>query len=138
MTLLDAYALVAFLAGGPAAEQVRNLLRSGEAAVATANLAEALDVTERLYGLPIGRTFEYLEPLLESAIAPIPLDVNTARRAAALRARHYHRARCRISLADAILLASAGPSDRIATSDPDVLAVAELEGTVIVALPGQG
>lgn len=138
MILLDAYALVAFLAGGPAAAHVRDLLRAGGAAVATANLAEALDVAERLYRLPTARAFEYLEPLFESAISPIPLDVNTARRAAELRALHYHRTRCRISLADAILLASASRGDRIATADPDVIAVAERKGTVTIVLPAQG
>ncbi|MDZ7802347.1 MAG: PIN domain-containing protein [Trueperaceae bacterium] len=138
MTVLDAYAVVAYLAGGPAAPRVRELLRAGDAVVATANLAEALDVTERLYGLPVARAFEHLEPLLDGTITPVVLDVDTARRAAMLRARHYDRNRCRISMADAILLASAGAAGRIATADPDVLAVAEAEGTGTTPLPGQG
>ena len=113
MTLLDAYALVAFLVGGPAASQVRALLREGDALVATANLAEALDVSQRLYGLPIVR-------------------------AARIRAEHYHRATRPISLGDAILVASATADSRIATADPDVLAVATAEGIATVELPGQG
>ena len=36
MMLLDAYALVAFLVGGPAASQVKGLLREGDVGVATA------------------------------------------------------------------------------------------------------
>ena len=44
MTLLDAYALIAFLIGGPAAAQVRSILREGDAGVTTANLVEVLDV----------------------------------------------------------------------------------------------
>jgi len=117
---------------------VRDLLRSGDAAVATANLAEALEGSERLYRLPVTRAFEHLEPLLEGVITPVPLNVDAARRAAELRARHYHRTRCRISLADAILLASTRPGDSVATADPDVLAVAEREGIGTVALAGQG
>ena len=138
MTLLDAYALVAFLVGGPATQQVRALLREGDTAVATANLAEALNVSERVHGLPIARAMEVLEPLLEGPVAVLPLDITVARRAAEIRARRYHRTSRPISLADAVLVASAGPGDRIATADPDVLAVARAEGLEALTLPGQG
>jgi hypothetical protein len=136
--LLDAYALVAFLVGGPAAHRVRSILREGDAAVATANLAEALDVSMRLHGLPIARAAEILEPLLEGPLRVLPLDLATAHRAADIRSRRYHRASCPISLADAILIASATPDSLIATADPDVLAVATAEGLESVALPAQG
>lgn len=138
VTLLDAYALVAFLVGGPASAQVRALLREGDSAVATANLAEALDVAQRLYGIPVERTLEVLEPLLDGPLGWVPLDRVRAQRAATIRATYYHRAQRPISLADAILLASAGPGDRVATADPDVLAVAGVEGIETIALPGQG
>jgi predicted nucleic acid-binding protein len=138
VTLLDAYALVAFLVGGPAAPQVRGLLREGGTSVATANLAEALDVCARTYELPIERTMAILEPLLDGTLGSVPLDLATAQRAASIRARHYHRASRPISLADAILIASAGPGDRIATADPDVLAVAQVEHIATVPLPSQG
>jgi len=138
VTLLDAYALVAFLVGGPATQHVRALLREGDTAVATANLAEALDVSERVHGLPIARAMEVLEPLLEGPVAVLPLDITVARRAAEIRARRYHRTSRPISLADAVLVASAGPGDRIATADPDVLAVARAEGLEALTLPGQG
>ena len=65
MTLLDAYALIAFLVGGPATPQVRAILREGDAAVATANLVEVLDVSQRVHGMPIPRAVEILDPLLE-------------------------------------------------------------------------
>lgn len=137
MTLLDAYALVAFLVGGPAATQVRAILRQGDAAVATANLAEALDVSQRVHGLPIPRAIEILEPLFEGSLRANVLDLDVARRAAVIRARHYHRSSRPISLADAVLIASAGSGDRIATADPDVLAVAAAEKLESVVLPGQ-
>jgi predicted nucleic acid-binding protein len=145
VTLLDAYALIAFLVGGPATAQVRALLREGDAAVATANLAEALDVSQRLFGLPVARAVEALEPLLEEALRPVVLDLAVAQRAATIRATHYHRATRPISLADAILIASAVRSSgepgrrrvRLATSDPDVLAVARAEGVATVELPAQ-
>jgi len=80
VTLLDAYALVAFLVGGPATPQVRAILREGDAAVATANLAEALDVSQRVYGLPVLRAVEIIEPLFDGALTAISLDFDVARR----------------------------------------------------------
>ncbi len=138
MTLLDAYALVAFLVGGPPTSQVRAILREGHAGVATANLAEALDISQRVYGLSIVRAMEVLDPLFEGSVTAVPLDLSVSRRAAEIRARHYHRSRRPISLADAVLIASAKRGDRIATADPDVLAVVTAEKLARIALPGQG
>ena len=137
MNLLDAYALVAFLVGGPAAPQVRAVLRAGDAAVSTANLAEALDVSERVYGIPIRRAMEVIEPLFDGALTDVPLDRGIARRAAELRAAHYHRTSRPVSLADMVLVASARPGDRIVTSDAHLLAVAAAEAIETVVLPEQ-
>lgn len=138
MTLLDAYALIAFLVGGPAAAQVRAILREGDAAVATANLAETLDVAARRHGLAVSDAMEIIDPLLDGPLTAIPLDAGLAQRAAEIRANHYHRSKRPISLADAVLIASARPGDRLATADPDVLAVAKVEGLTSIALPEQG
>ena len=137
MTFLDAYALVAFLVGGPATAQVRTILREGDAAVATANLAETLDVSQRRHGLPVARALEILDPLLEGPLTAVSLDLAVARRAAAIRARHYHRTSRPISLADAVLVASAAGQDRVATADRHVLAISKLEKVASVALPEQ-
>jgi predicted nucleic acid-binding protein len=134
--LLDAYALVALLAGRAAGVRVQALLREG-AGVATANLVETYEVSERRYGVPIARSAEILEPLFDLALRTVPLDRVIARRAAEMRAKHYHRAKRPISLADAILLASAESGDTIATADPDVLAIAALEGVPTTELPGE-
>lgn len=138
MILLDAYALIAFVAGGPAKSEVRGMLRAGDAGIATANLIEVLDVCARVRGVPIPRVLDVIDPLFESVLREIPLDGSKARRAAVLRSSHYHRERRPISLADAVLLASATPGDRIATADPDVLAVASAEGIEPLALPAGG
>ncbi len=140
MTLLDAYALIAFLVGGPAAAPVRSLLREGDAAITTTNLAETLDVCQRLYGLAVDGAMEVIEPLLAGPLATLPLDADVAVGAAAVRARHYHHTRRPISLADSVLIASAlhGPGARLATADPDVLAVAREEDVATVVLPRQG
>jgi predicted nucleic acid-binding protein len=138
VTLLDAYALIAFLVGGPAKSEVRAVLREGQAAVASANLAETLDVSQRVHGMAITRSMEVLEPLFEGVLTVVSLDGATARAAGEIRARHYHRSNRPISLADAVLIASARAADRIATADPDVLAVAAMEDLQTIALPGQG
>jgi predicted nucleic acid-binding protein len=138
VTLLDAYALIAFLAGGPAAPQVRAILRQGDAGVTTANLVEVLDVTQRVHGVSIPRTVGLLEPLLAGPLAAVSLDTVTARRAAEVRATHYHRSSRPISLADAVLIASVDEGDRIATADPDVLTVARDEGLETLELPEEG
>jgi predicted nucleic acid-binding protein len=138
VTLLDAYALIAFVVGGPASSQVRAILREGDVAVATANLIEVLDVSERIHRLPIPRALEILDPLFEASLTAVSLDLAIARRAATIRARHYHRVSRPISLADAVLIATAKPGDRIATSDPDVLAIAAAVEIEPVKLPEQG
>jgi predicted nucleic acid-binding protein len=135
LTFLDAYALIAFLVGGPATERVRSLLREGNATVATANLVETLDVFERLYGIAVGRAMDLLQPLFDGPLTAVPLDVEAATRAASLHTRHYHRSSCPISLADAMLLASVRTGDRLATADPHVLAVAAAEDLSVVLLP---
>lgn len=134
MTLLDAYAVVAFLTGGPAAPQVRAILREGKSALATANLCEALYVSERRVGIPVRRAMEALDPLLGTAITVIALDLDLSHRAAEIRVSHYNRQTRPISLADAILIASAAREHAIATADPDILAVAEEEHLETVRL----
>jgi predicted nucleic acid-binding protein len=81
---------------------------------------------------------EVLDPLFEGSVTAVLLDLAVSQRAAEIRARHYHRSRRPISLADAVLIASARRGDRIATADPDVLAVAKAEKLAPIALPGQG
>jgi PIN domain nuclease of toxin-antitoxin system len=135
MTLLDASALIAFIRGEPAMERVLAILRRGSAAMTTANLAEVYDKSSRGAGLSHARVADLIEPLLEGPITPIPIDVDLARRAGEIRALHYHRKRCPISLADCVLLAAPGPDDEVATSDSDVLAIAAELGIETIELP---
>jgi predicted nucleic acid-binding protein len=138
VTLLDAYALIAYVAGGPAQEHVRTILREGKTAVATANLVEIFDVAERVHGLPVARASDVIEGLFATTLSVADLDEHLARRAGELRVEYYHRSRSPLSLADVILLASAQPGDRIATADPDVLSTAKELRIETVELPGQG
>lgn len=58
-----------------------------------------------------------------------PAERLHAWRAAELRVKHYHRTRRPLSLGDCLLLAMTNQQDRLATSDPHVLAAAE-EGRI--------
>lgn len=116
-------------------EQVLGLLREGNAAMPASNIVEVYDISTRREGLLPERVAGVVEPLFEGAIEPVVIDAGLARRAAEIRLEHYHRITRALSLADAILLAAAGPTDRIATSDSDVLAVAVALGIETVELP---
>jgi len=125
--LLDAFALIALLAGEPAADEVEMLLRGGEAAMTAVNLAEALDVLQRVQGIPRERLQDVTAPLVGDRMELLPVDERIARDAADIRARRYHRTRAPLSLADCILLAAAGESDALATADGPLIRVAEAE-----------
>jgi PIN domain nuclease of toxin-antitoxin system len=133
-TVLDASALIALLGAEPAADEVQEMLRSGTA-MATLNLAEAIDRLKRRYDLEIERTRPVIEGLLAKSLTLLPLGPAQAWRAGEIRAAHYHRSRCPISLADAVLVASAPADGRIASSDGPLLTVAASEGIATVALP---
>lgn len=69
----------------------------------------------------------------------LPLDFGVAWRAGEIRAAHYRRKSTALSLADCVLLASAGPENEIATSDRAVAATArKLDIAVIPLLDSQG
>jgi predicted nucleic acid-binding protein len=132
--LLDAFGLIALLAEEPAADEVETLLRRGEAAITAVNLAEALDVLQRVQGIPRGRLEAVITPLLSDEMALVVVDERIARDAADIRARHYHRTRAPVSLADCLLIAATGDSDELATADGPLIRVAEAEGVRVKVL----
>jgi predicted nucleic acid-binding protein len=132
--LIDASALIALLGAEPAAGEVQEMLKGG-AAMTTLNLAEAIDRLKRRYDLAVEQTRPVIEGLLAKNLMLLPLGPVQAWRAGEIRAAYYHRSRCRISLTDAVLVASAPASGRIASSDGPLLRVAASEGIAIVALP---
>lgn len=133
--LLDASALIALLGGEPAASDVQTILRDGAAAMTTLNLAESVDRLERRYGIASARARPVIEGLLDDALTLVPLGPAEAWRAAEIRARHYHRTRCPISLADAVLIASADTSRTVVSANRHVLGVAANEGIATIQLP---
>lgn len=134
-TLIDASALIALLGAEPAAAEVKSLLQDELAWITTVNLAEAVDRLERRYDLAVAQTRPVIEGLLAGALALIPLESAQAWRAAEIRASHYHRADCPISMADAVLIASVPTGGQIASSDSQLLSVAKREDVAVIALP---
>jgi PIN domain nuclease of toxin-antitoxin system len=134
VTLLDAYALVAFLADEPAAAEVETLIRAGDTAVLVVNLTEALDVSQRVHGVSEAELRDVLEPLLGDLVSVTIQREDAAWRAAALRAKYCDRRSRPLSLADCLLLAAAN-GDAVATADHALAAVLRAERTALVPLP---
>jgi uncharacterized protein with PIN domain len=136
LTLIDAYGLVALVADEPSAGDVEALLREGESVVVALNLAEAVDICQRVYGLAADEVRQALEPLVLSELLVIAASGEAeAWLAADLRARHYHRTECPLSMADCFLLAHAlNTGNAIATPDPDLSRIARVEAVTVIAL----
>lgn len=137
MTLLDAYALIAFLTGEPAGAEVRTLLRGGDVGIGAVNLAEAVDVMARRRQTDVEVLRRTLDPLLDRSLITVAFEPHHAWRAGELRGKHYHRTRRPVSAADCALLAIAGEGDTVATADSHMLAVAAAEGVPTIRLSVQ-
>ena len=137
-TVLDAYALIAFVLDEPAAADVERLLRDGEAAITSVNFAEALDRLVRGQNMPWDPVHSTLASVLEARVERIDVDFRLASAGALLRATHYHRTRRPLSLADCICLAAARRGDRVATADGPMLQTAQAEGISTVPLASLG
>jgi predicted nucleic acid-binding protein len=134
--LLDAFALIALLRDEPAADEVETILRRGVAAMSAVNLAEALDVLQRVDGIGRARLDELTGPLLRESVALWVVEERTARDGAEVRARHYHRTRAPLSLADCLLVAAARRADAaVATADRPLAGAARAEDVEVLALP---
>jgi uncharacterized protein with PIN domain len=134
--VLDAYPLVALLADEPAAPEVASLIARNGATVVAPNLAEAADLLGRIHGIPVQRTRSAVEALdIPGGLRIRDVDARAAWRAAELRVSHYDSKHCPVSLADCLLLAMTRPEERLATADPHLLAVAEVEAIRWTALP---
>jgi PIN domain nuclease of toxin-antitoxin system len=132
--LLDAFALIALLAEEPAAERVETLIRRGDTAITAVNLAEALDVLQRVGGISRERLEALTTPLIGEQVRLEQIDEQIARDAADIRARRYHRTHAPLSLADCILLAATRPVDTLATADAVLIRTAEAENRSVIPL----
>jgi PIN domain nuclease of toxin-antitoxin system len=132
--VLDAFAVLAFLKGEPASEEVAQLLMGEESSSLTAvGLAEVMDHLVRLAGADEDEAALDVAQLDLAEVRSI--NAQLALRAGVLRARHYHRVRRAVSLADCIAaeVARAG-AGALATTDPHLLDLCHEEGIRIVPL----
>jgi ribonuclease VapC len=130
--VLDAYALVAWLAGEPCAPEVRPMIQAG-ASISSVNLAEVVDRMARIYDSDVALDVEALSTL---HLEVVPLDMPLAIRAGGLRAQHYDRRSATVSMADCIAVATALDLELpVATADPALARMMRAEGGEVVGLP---
>lgn len=135
MTVLDAYAVVAYLRDEPAAGDVGELLR-GPTTLSTVNAVEIIDQLARVYGHDADEVHGDLIVLshVGMQLADVPMHIGIA--AGRIRARYYHRQRMAVSLADCVAAATALADGRpLATADPPLAEMVRAEGGDIHALP---
>jgi len=133
LTVLDAYAVLAFLRGEAAAVEVRPLIVTGGALLTSIGVAEAIDHLVRIVGADEeDATLDVAQLGLFDAIV---VDAAIGAAAGRLRAHYYHRSRCQVSMADCIAAEAArSGSEPLATSDPDLLDVCTAENIDVVVL----
>lgn len=135
MTVLDAYAVIAYLKGEVAADEVRPLLDDATATLTALGVAEVIDHLVRM------AASDEEDALLDLAQLGLldgrTVDSGLGIAAGRLRARHYDRRRCQVSLAGCVAAEAArSGGEPLATADPDLLDVCHAEGTAVVVLPG--
>ena len=137
MTVLDAYAVIAYLRGEPSADEVSDLLR-GPAIITSINAAEVRDQMVRVFGADADGMEADLALLCHAGLTVQAVTHELGIRAGRIRARRYHRERERaaVSLADCVAAAAALASGSpLATSDPALAEVLRSEGGKIHPLP---
>jgi PIN domain nuclease of toxin-antitoxin system len=134
VTVLDAYAVLAYLRAEPCADEVAALLRT-PTVLTSANAAEVLDHLVRIYGRDPDDVHADIALLDNAGMELLAVTPDHGLAAGRLRARHYHRASCAVSLADctaaAVALSLGAP---VATADPALAALVRREGGRIHAL----
>lgn len=133
MTVLDAYAVLAYLKGEPAATEVKALIDVADSTLTALGVAEVLDHLVRLSGADEEDAMLDLAQL--GLIDGVSVDAVTGAAAGRLRARHYHRNRCQVSLADCVAAEVArSRSQPLATADPHLLDICHAEGIAVAVL----
>ena len=136
MTVHDAYAAIAYLRGGEAASgQVRELLRA-PTVLSAVNAAEVIDQLVRIDGNDPDEVEIRLATLEVGGMMIAPATHSQAVAAGSLRARHYNRRTCAVSLADCFAAATAlDHGGSLATSDPHLSALVQAEAGTVHYLP---
>lgn len=135
MTVLDAYAVLAYLRDERAADAVGDLLTAPTILTAI-NAAEVLDQLVRVYGRDADDVHADLMLLAHTGVQLTETSAEVGLLAGRLRARHYHRERMAVSLADCVAAATAlSTGQPLATADPHLASLIRAEAGTIHALP---
>jgi PIN domain nuclease of toxin-antitoxin system len=135
MTVLDAYAIIAYLRAEPSSAEVASLLR-GPTQLTAVNAAEVCDQMARVFGSDPDAVEGDLALLGHAGMALVPVSPEMAIEAGRIRARRYHREHAAVSLADCIAAAAALTARQpLATADPALASVVRAEGGDIHPLP---
>lgn len=135
MTVLDAYAVIAYLRGEPSAAEVADLLRR-PTMLTSVNAAEVCDQMVRVFGADPDGLEADLALLGHAGLTVRAVTPDLGIRAGRIRARRYHRERAAVSLADCVAAAVALAEDSpLATADPALAAVLRAEGGKVLPLP---
>jgi PIN domain nuclease of toxin-antitoxin system len=135
VTVLDAYAVIAYLRGEPSSTEVAGLLRA-PALLTSVNAAEVCDQMVRVFGADPDEIEADLALLCHAGATMLPVSYELGMEAGRIRARRYHRDRAAVSLADCVAASAALASHRpLATCDPALAAVLRAEGGEVHALP---
>jgi PIN domain nuclease of toxin-antitoxin system len=133
LTILDAFAVIAYLKAEPAAPEVRPLLDRGDASLTAVGIAEVLDHLVRVAGADEEDAALDLAQL--GLLDGVVVDSDLGLAAGRLRARRYHRSRCAVSMADCIAAEAARQeATGLATSDPHLLDLCRIEGISAIVL----
>jgi PIN domain nuclease of toxin-antitoxin system len=135
MTVLDAYAVLAYLRDEVAAEPTGELLR-GVTTIPSVNAAEVIDQLVRVYGRDPDEVHADLVMLAHTGMELAAVSAESGMLAGQLRARHYHRERMAVSLADCVAAAVALSTGRpLATADPPLAQLLRAENGELHPLP---
>lgn len=135
MTILDAYAVVAYLRGEPCSAEVAELLRA-PCQLTAVNAAEVCDQMIRVFGSDPDAMAADLALLCHAGMTLLPVSAELAMDAGHIRARRYHRDRAAVSLADCVAAAAAlAVQLPLATADPALADVVRAEGGKVHPLP---
>lgn len=131
MIVLDSFAVIALLTGEPAAPEVRGLL--GTARLTSTGVAEVVDRLVRVHGQSEEEVALDVAEL--GLLDGLPVEAVDGLGAGLLRARHYHRTRRAVSLADCVVgQVARRVGATVATADPHLLDLCDAEGIATVAL----
>jgi PIN domain nuclease of toxin-antitoxin system len=135
VTVLDAYAVIAYLRGEPSADEVAELLH-GPTILTSVNAAEVLDQMVRVFGSDPDGVEADLALLSHAGMTVQAVTHELGMEAGRIRARRYHRDRAAISLADSVAASTAlAARQPLATADPALATALRAEGGDVHPLP---